>query len=176
MIQKKVEEGHFREVANPTMDEYTGRMTAVPKIRIEGGDTPATDNNDGDSDDSWHSTSSSTSVLEASDVRSFRTYSHGIVGRLVVFTKGIRYVRSLPKKEIWRLDFLEIAEMQKVQGSNVSKLGSLSTDQLDIVCVDGGAFHLEGMKERDEAFNTIIAFSSLQWQSLQIKGVSNDSK
>ena len=169
MIEKKVAEGHYRELANPVVDEYTGRMTTIPKIHVEG-DTPAiNDDYDGDSDDSWHSTSSTTSVLEASDVRSFRAYSHGLVGRLVVFTKGIRYVRSLPKKkEMWRRDFLEIAEMRKVQGSSVGALGS-SVDQLDIFCVDGGKFHLEGMRERDEAFNTIIAFSSLQWQSLQVK-------
>ena len=171
MIKSKIESGHSHELANPAIDQYTGRMTTVPKIKIEGDDS-AEDEGD-DDDEGWFSASSTTSVLEASDIRSFRAQSGSSIGRLIVFTKGIRYVRSLPRKELWRQNYLDLAEMRKVEGSNMSKLASLSPDQLEIKCVDGTKLHLEGMKERDEAFNTIIAFSSLQWQSLQIKSNSN---
>jgi len=167
MIKKNVEQGHFHQIANPAVDEYTGRIAIVPKIQVEG-DQSAKEFSD-DEDEGWHSACSTTSVLEASDIRSFRARSHGVPGRLVVFTKGIRYVRSLPKKELWRIDYLELAELRKTEGPGVSKLASLSPDQLEIKCIAGNKFCLEGMRERDEAFNTIIAFSGLQWQSLQIK-------
>lgn len=167
MIRHRVQENNSHELANPTVDVYTGRIITVPKIQIKGEDS-AHDYSD-DEDEGWFSASSTTSVLEASDIRSFRAQSGSSIGRLIVFTKGIRYVRSLPKKELWRRDYLELAEMRKVEGSKVSRLASLSPDQLEIKCVDDTKLHLEGMKERDEAFNTIIAFSSLQWQSLQIK-------
>lgn len=162
----KVEEGHWRELGNAATDHYTGHTSNVPRINVEA-DESAEKYSD-DDEDCWYSASSTTSILEATDIRSFRAQSHGSIGRLVVFTKGIRYVRSVAKKEIWRLNYMELAEMRKVEGSTISKFASLSSDQLEIKCIDGSKLHLEGMKERDEAFNTILAFSSLQWQSLQI--------
>lgn len=152
------------------MDRYTGCTITVPRIRVERSRSGESSDDD---DDGWYSADSTTSVLEASDIRSFRAQSLGVVGRLIVFSNGIRYVRSVPKKEIWRRTFLEMAEMRKVEGSTLSKLTSMSPDQLEIKCIDGSKLHLEGMRERDEAFNTIIAFSSLQWQSLQI--ISNST-
>lgn len=167
LIKQRVEEGHWHELANPTVNNYGGQITTVPKIRIENGDS-SSEEADGD-DDGWYSATSATSVLEASDLRAFRAQFSGHLGRLVVFSKGIRFVRSLPpKKETWRCDYLDLAEMRKVEGSTVSKLTSRSPDQLEIKCIDGSILQFDGMKERDEAFNTIIAFSSLQWQSLQI--------
>lgn len=167
LIKQRVEEGHYRELANPAIDGYSGQITTVPKIRVENGQSE--DEEADEDDDGWYSASSTTSVLEASDIRSFRAQYSGNLGRLIVFSKGIRFVRSLPpKKETWRCDYLELAEMRKVEGSTVSKLTSGSPDQLEIKCIDGSKLHFDGMKERDEAFNTIIAFSSLQWQNLQI--------
>ena len=167
IIENKVEKGHFRELAYPALDQYTGRMTIVPKIRVEGSDSEDEDN-DSDDDEGWYSTCSTTSVLEASDIRSFRCQSQNVIGRLVIYSKGVRFVRSLPKKELWRQNYLDLVEMRKVEGSRISKLASLSPDQLEIKVMDGSKLHLEGMKERDEAFNTIIAYSGMQWQSLQI--------
>lgn len=168
LIQKKVEESHFRELANPAVEEYSGCMITVPKIKVEASASEDEDNDD-DDDEGWYSACSTTSVLEASDIRSFRCQSHKVIGRLVIYSKGVRFVRSrLPKKELWRRDYLDLAELRKVEGSTVSKLASLSPDQLEIKCIDGIKLHLEGMKERDEAFNTIIAYSGLQWQSLQV--------
>ncbi|KAK0510724.1 hypothetical protein JMJ35_007156 [Cladonia borealis] len=172
LIKERIEEGHFRELANPALDRYTGRMTrTVPKIRVE---NPESEIEDTDDDEGWDSASSTTSVLETSDIRAFRAHCSGTTGRFIIFSKGIRFVRSfpLPKKELWRYDFLELAEMRKIEGSTFSKLVS-SPDQLEIKLTDGTKLQIEGMKERDEAFNTIIGFSSLQWQSLQIK---NDTK
>ena len=169
LIKQRVEEGNYRELADPAVDRYTGRITnAVPKIRVENSESEET-NTDDENDEGWYSASSTTSILEANDIRSFRAHFLGTIGRLIVFSKGIRYVRSLPsKKEMWRRDFLELAEMRKIEGSAMSKMVS-SPDQLEIKYTDGSKLQIEGMRERDEAFNTIIGFSSLQWQSLQIK-------
>lgn len=155
------------------MDDYTGQIAAVPTIRVGNGESSESEV-DGD-DDGWYSATSTTSVLEASDIRAFRAQFSGSVGRLIVFSKGIRFIRSFPpKKEQWRCDYLDLAEMRKVEGSTVSKITSRSPDQLEIKCIDGSKVNFEGIKERDEAFNTIIAFSSLQWQSLQI--ISNSKQ
>jgi hypothetical protein len=166
VIKNKVEKIHSHELANAAAEHHTGHIGTIPQINVEGAQS-AESYSDGD-DDSWYSADSTASVLEATDIRSFRAQWHGSIGRLVVFSKGIRYVRSVAKKEMWRRDYLELAEMRKLEGSTVSKLASFYPDQLEIKCIDGSELHLEGMKGRDEAFNTIIAFSSLQWQSLQV--------
>ena len=171
IIEKKVEEDHSQELAHPLV-QYTGRMMKVlPKIKIEGSgpeDEEEDDDDDDDDDEGWYSACSTTSILEAADIRSFRCQSHKVIGRLVVYSKGVRFIRSLPKKELWRREYLELAEMRKVEGTRISKVTSATPDQLEIKCIDGSKVHFEGMKERDEAFNSIIAFSGLQWQSLQI--------
>ena len=167
IIENRVEEGHSRELTCPAADEYAGRATTVPRIKVM--DTDSDDENvDGDDDEGWYSACSSTSLLEASDIRSFRCQSHEVIGRLIIYSKGIRFVRSLPKKELWRRSYLDLAEMRKAEGSAISRLTSISRDQLEIKCIDGSKLHFEGLRERDEAFNTVIAFSGMQWQSLQI--------
>ena len=145
---------------NPAVDRYADRiMKTVPKIRVENSGSEETDTDD--DDEGWHSASSTTSVFEASEKRSVCAHYAGAIGRLVVFSKGIRYVRSVPaKKEPWQHDFLELAEMMKVEGSAMSKVVS-SPDQLEIKLTHESKLRIEGMKERDEAFSTIIAFSSL---------------
>ena len=110
---------------------------------------------------------SSTSVLEGQDVISFRAQWNGNIGRLIVYSSGIRFVRSLPKKELWNRPFLDLVEMRKLQDSTVSKLTTKGLVQLEFTCTDGATLLLGAMKDRDEAFNTIIGFSGLQWQVLQ---------
>lgn len=174
MIKEKVEQIHSRESAEPATGKYTGRLDTIPKVRIEADD--AVDDSPYDSDDSgFYSASSTTSILESSDVRSFSAHCEGVAGRFIVFSRGIRFVRSLKKKELWRHDFLELEEMRKVEGTRMSKILS-SPDQMQIKCVDGSRLELEGLRERDEAFNTVIAFSSLQWQSLQIRENTTDQE
>ena len=164
IIEKKVEEGYSRQ---PAVDEYTGRMTTAPRIRVEGSDSKDEDNDD-DDDEGWCSACSTTSLLEASDIRSFRCQLHKVIGRLIIDLNGIRFVRSLPKKELWRQNYLGLAEMRKSTMSTLPTLASLSRNQLEIKCIDGSKLSFKGMKERDEAFNYVIAYSGMQWQSLQV--------
>lgn len=120
-----------------------------------------------DNDEDWHSATSSTSVLDDSDILSFRAHLQGVVGRLIIHSGGIRFVRSLNKKELWRRTFLELAEMRKLEGSLFSKITMKTFEQLEIKSCDGDSVLLEKLKNRDEAFNAIIGFSALQWQALQ---------
>ena len=167
LIKQKVEEGHSRELANLAIDSYTGKMKSIPKIHIDG-DISGDSLEDSSGDEDWQSTTSTTSVLEASDIRSFRARYCSNIGRFIVFSNGVRFVKSIKKAETWRVLFVELTEMRKIEGNRLSKLVS-SPDQLEIKCMDGRTIRFEGMRKRDEAFNTIIAFSGLQWQSLQIR-------
>ena len=166
LIEKKIEDGYYRDIAHPEKDEYTGRIVAIPKIQIVGDQSTKTDSED--EEDGWYSATSTSSILESSDIRSFRAQFHRAIGRIVVYSGGIRFVQNFPKRESWRITFLELAEMRKLEKGTGSKPMSLASAQLEIKCIDGSKVSLGGMKERDEAFNTIIAFSSLQWQSLQV--------
>ena len=166
IIEKKVEKDHFRELAKPAANEYCGHLTTVPEITVRGENLEDEKNTD-DDNESWYSVCSTTSVVEAFDIRSFRCQSQEVVGRLVVSLEGIRFVRSLPKKELWRRKYLDLAEMRKAEASTISGLTSLSRNQLEIICADGSKLSLKGFQERDETLNAIIAYSGMKWQSLQ---------
>ena len=116
VTRERIIEKEFEDLANPAV-RYTARMTKVPKIKIKGRDLE--DNDDDDDDEGWYTACSSNSVLESSDIRSFRCQSHKVIGRLVIYSKGIRFVRSLRRKELWRRDYLELSEMRKVEGPSV---------------------------------------------------------
>lgn len=160
MIQKRVLRDFRDENACPPHETYNGQNMAIPRVAVAEGSTD-------DDDEDWHSVSSSTSILEASDIFSFRAHSQGVVGRLIIHSGGIRFVRNLTKKELWKRTFLELAEMRKLEGSLVSKITMKTFEQLEIIFSDGESLILEKMKSRDEAFNVIIGFSSLRWQALQ---------
>ncbi|KAL8874301.1 MAG: hypothetical protein Q9174_000341 [Haloplaca sp. 1 TL-2023] len=121
------------------------------------------------SDEEYLSTSSATSVLNEADITSYRAYSQGFVGRLVIYAGGVRFIRSLKRKELWRRPFIEMVEMRKKESSTVSKISTLAPHSLELKFIDSSKLLLDGMKDRDSAFNAIIGFSSLQWQSLQPK-------
>ena len=149
------------------MEKNRRHLTTVPKVVVESSGARDEEKN-ADDDQGWYGACSNNAARETSDIQSFRCQSHNVIGRLVVHSKGIRFVRTLPMKELWRRNYLDLAEMRKVEGSTLSKLTSLSPNQLEIKCVDGSKLQLEGMKERDEAFNMIVAHSGMQWQNLQI--------
>lgn len=99
------------------------------------------------------------------DVLSLRCRYQGMAGHLVINTSGIRFIRSIPSKEVWRRPYQELAEMRKL---NEAKLTSLKREKtLELKFTDGTSDQIEAMKQRDNAFNAIIGFSGLQWQMLQ---------
>lgn len=163
IIKGKVEENHQHELETPRISVYAGQTTPAPKVTIE---ITHSDEEDSDDDDtlSWHSADSSSSVLDDSDIIAFRAHSNNHSGRFIIYANGVHFVRSLNKQELWRRSFLEIAEMRKLQGSAISQLKLKISEQLELTFTDGHSVVLDGMKDRDEAFNTIIGVSALQWQ------------
>ena len=165
IIKGKVEDAHRSEEANPTRVIYAGQTSAMPAISLAvTDDGNEAHDADVDDDESWHSADSSSSVLETTDIMSFRARSEGHIGRLVVYANGIRFVRSIKKRELWKRSFLELAEMRKLEGSKASHITLKTWEQLELTFRDGSSTILGCMKDRDEAFNTIIGFSALQWQ------------
>lgn len=130
---------------------------------------------DEDEDEDWQSVKSSTSILDGSDFVSYRAFSEGVIGRLVVYSGGIRFVSSLKSKEIWRRSFLELIEMRKKDGFAASKLPMVSSQSLELKFVDNSKIVLDGMRERNSAFSSILGMSSLQWQNLQPETANPDS-
>ena len=158
MIKRKIEQIYITK----STKRHTDQLPLIPTLDIQDYDSDSESD-----DDDWHSVSSSTSILDSSDIISFRAEWHKAIGRLIVYSSGVRFVRSLPKKELWRKPFLDLTEMRKTRGSSISKITMMTVEQLELTFVDGGSVTVEILKDRDEAFNTIIGFSALQWQVLQ---------
>ncbi|MCJ1471138.1 hypothetical protein MMC07_009786 [Pseudocyphellaria aurata] len=174
MIQKVVVQDIRDGTACPFNETCKGRM--IPRAAV------LDSNTDDDDDEDWHSAISFTNTHNDSDIISFRAYSQGLVGRLIVQSGSIRFVQSMNKKELWKRTFLELVEMSKVEESLVSRITTKKSEQLELRFNDGNLILLKKMKDRDEAFNTIIGFSSLQWQALQTdpskvsKGINRDKR
>jgi len=168
LIKRKVEQSYSLETkppgAHPNAVEVTirERFRTAPVEKFEAVSTGI----DSENEDS-QSVLSSTSILESQDIISFRAQWNRHIGRLIVHSSGLRFVRSLPKKELWNRSFLDLVEMRKLQGSTLSKLAMKAVGQLEFTCTDGAILRMEAMKDRDEAFSTIIGFSGVQWQVLQ---------
>jgi hypothetical protein len=168
LIKRKVEKGYSLETNLPDSHSNAAEETLRGKFRTGFVQEPETELTGVDSgNDDSQSVVSRTSILDSQDVISFRAQWNRHIGRLIVHSSGIRFVRSLPKKELWNRSFLDLVEMRKLQGLSLSKLVMKALGQLEFTCTDGVILRMEAMKDRDEAFNTIIGFSGLQWQVLQ---------
>lgn len=164
LVERKVNRMFNEENDGDRRPTYKARGQMIPNIIVDG--------NQSDEDEDWHSVSSTTSVLDESDIKAHRAYSQGAIGQLIIYSGGVRFVRSIKRKELWRRSFLELAEMRKWGGSSVSRLPTVPSQSLELKFIDGSKMALKGMKDRDSAFNTIVGFSGLQWQSLQAKTVT----
>lgn len=63
--------------------------------------------------------------------------------------------------------------MRKLKGSAQLRLTRHSLEQLELTFIDGDVCLLDGIKDRDAAFNAIIGFSALKWQALQTDPTEN---
>lgn len=124
---RKVEQAYAAELVQPGPGFYTGHLSA-PVVGLEDG---VDEEEEEEEKDDWHSVSSSTSILEETDIIAFRAQCGGVIGRLIVYSSGVRFVRSLVKKDIWKHNFLELAEMRKLEGGTKSKLKLMPLEQLE---------------------------------------------
>lgn len=99
----------------------------------------------------------------------FRCRYHGVPGRLGISPSGISFIRLFPAKELWSRHFHEISEMRKITGSAMGRsvVKMFEGKTLEFTFVDGDVDRVEAVRKRDEAFNSIIGFSSLMWQMLE---------
>lgn len=146
------------------------RLQAVGSSRLEVG-------NESDSDgESWYSADSSVAVISPLDVVSLRAHAQDVIGRLIISTEGIRFVRSFPRKDIWTHPYTDLKEMRKLRGSGVSKLTKSSIEQIEFEFKDGTIEKIQGTRDRDHAFNIVLGFSGLRWQALQLGTTVDNQK
>ncbi|KAI9760674.1 MAG: hypothetical protein M4579_001538 [Chaenotheca gracillima] len=182
MIGEKVEEHVEHDTANPGLTAYAGTLHA-PHIVTSNSDgvdgdiqlQASSDSSlDSESSGDYFSIESSHSILDETDLMSFRGEWNGRPGRLIVYSSGVRFVSRIPtKKECWRRGFMELREMRKRVGHAVPKALDLD-QQIVLEFTDGEVVQIKALRNRDEAFNTVIGFSGLQWQCLQTGSQKTD--
>jgi len=161
MGQQKAEDAMPHAFSNPA--HLANSKQARPDTHTE-----YSDQEDDDDDAGYETASSSLSaynVLKRVDIISFKGSFGGARGRLVIQSDGMRFMRSVPRKQLWYRQYSELLEMRKIDGTGIAKMRQQS--MLEFEYVDGNVEQVDAMKQRDEAFNTIIGFSALRWQQLQ---------
>ncbi|KAG9966189.1 hypothetical protein KCU61_g959, partial [Aureobasidium melanogenum] len=165
LIEKRVQEEWDKDLSQQRGGLAAGSLDipTVTKTKWPGDDS-SSDSEDDDAA-SFHTTDSSTSILGGLDILSFRCSMHGIPGRLIIFSDGLRYQRTSPvasaRKEVWRRLWPELVEMEKI---DIKTAGLVKTNGIRLAFADGVEVKLEHVRQRDKAFNCIIGFSGLQFQ------------
>jgi hypothetical protein len=114
----------------------------------------------------------SPSALASDGNVSFSAEWQGIPGRLVMCPTGVCFLPGARKKEMWKLPFARMKEMRKLQilaKVKPHRKRARQTDHLEFKAVDGGTLRLAMVRHRNLAFNSIIGFSKLQWQSMHTR-------
>lgn len=165
------------------LDEIAGRQRLKGTQNTTASDHEPDDTQDEEtSNSSYHSCKSNfsspySSPLFSITFLSFRALSYGHPGHLSIHRTGLFFAETLsPARRRWQYTFLDLAEMKKPDaGSRVSKFirKKARLSELELRFTDGREEVLEGMRERDGAFNAIIGFSGLRWQNLQMEKRDN---
>ena len=158
--------------SQPSLPEYAGSALTPSLIEVS-------DDYVDTSEEEWYSAGSGGSVLAGADILAFRGQSHGVPGKLIIYSGGIRFVRSLKHKELWKISFVDLMEMRKEQSSALSKVlptskyvptskvFPITSRSLEFDSVDKKGPYVVFLKERDEAFKSIIGSSNLRWKPTQ---------
>lgn len=179
MIEGIVEQEYLDEIAGRHRRNAT-QNTAASDHESDDTQDEETSNSSYQSCNSDPSSSTSKS-LHSTTFLSFRALSHGHPGHLTIHPTGLFFAEILdPTRRRWQYTFLDLAEIQKpdMVGSRVSKFirKKARLGELELWLTDGSRELLQGMRERDGAFNAIIAFSGLQWQNLRMEERNNPVK
>lgn len=177
MCREKIIEGI---VEQEYLNEIAGRKSRIARHNTAVSEHESDDFQDEETSCSSSPSSLSSKPLSSTTFLSFRAISHGHPGHLTIHPTGLFFSEILnPTRRRWQYSFLDLAEMRKPDtNSAVSKFIRKKTglSELELRLTDGRREVLEGMGERNGAFNSIIGFSSLQWQNLQMEKMNNPVK
>ena len=172
-LREKAQETRAELIAKRVQEEWNHDLSPADAERVDSlditSDTKPTrqatgvllPESDDDEDDaaSFHSTESTTSILGGLDILSFRCAMHGMPGRLVIFSDGLRFQRN--SAEVWRRLWSELVEIEKVDHKTA---GLIKSDDIRLAFTDGKEVKLEHIRQRDKTFNCILGFSGLRFQ------------
>ncbi|KAF2420342.1 hypothetical protein EJ08DRAFT_653832 [Tothia fuscella] len=92
-----------------------------------------------------------------------------ITGIVIVSFSSIRFTKTFPREEVCAYLFTDIDEILKSAGQ--AETPNNKKTSMEIVFTDGSKAKIEELKNRDELFNVVIAFSDLKWEQLQPRKV-----
>ncbi|MCJ1401827.1 hypothetical protein MMC11_005044 [Xylographa trunciseda] len=189
MISRKVEEVLHEESTQPPLATYAGHLALRSSTSSLSDDSNSDYDSDSDTSSlaSFHSAASTTSILASTAILTFRATHHASRGRLIISSSGISFQPSSrnpspsPTGPTFSIPFPSLREMRKLAtpASRLSALTHSSTLsalshaagaaglQLEFLHADGRVWGVGMGARRDEAFNAVLGFSGLQWQSLQ---------
>ncbi|KAK6498747.1 hypothetical protein TWF481_011321 [Arthrobotrys musiformis] len=93
----------------------------------------------------------------------FRCIYRGHPGKLYLSDYGLVFETEVNKKVILEVKWRDIRKIEKQETLSLGKVGKVHALGVALVC--GERIKFEAMLRRDMAFNRIIGFSGLQWQS-----------
>ncbi|MCJ1473632.1 hypothetical protein MMC13_002283 [Lambiella insularis] len=196
LISRKVEEVLEDERIHPPLPAYAGHLTVfstneAPEPNDYDHELYDTDNydhelydTDNSDTESFHSAMSTSSILSSTDILAYRAQYRGAKGKFIIHSAGVRFAPSRTsslENHSFNLPYHDISEMCKIDGaasklgkvsgsaivSKISKASGGSGQQLEFRCADSTNLLLDMAEDRDEAFNAVLGFSGVRWQSLQ---------
>lgn len=87
-----------------------------------------------------------------------------IEGTAVLTMTDIRFMRKIPRQELWRRGYKDLLRLRKGEGRISPFHGTAHLVELHFK--DGSAEKLEHLTKNDTLFNLIFAFSGLQWRQI----------
>ncbi|MCJ1437229.1 hypothetical protein MMC27_006615 [Xylographa pallens] len=189
MISRQVEEDLIADETHPPLPAYSGHL-AFPTPTTTTTTTNPTDDSDSASDygssssSSFHTPPSTPSTLASASILAFPATHTTTRGHLLLTPSGLTFRPTHPSPtspSAFHIPFAALAEMRKRSGpaahlqslAHSRALGALSKaagaagEQLVLVAAGAPERVLHMGKDRDEAFNAVVGFSGLRWQSLQ---------
>jgi hypothetical protein len=106
----------------------------------------------------------STAPLATADIFATGCTWNSLSGTIVIGVNDMRFVRRFPNKELWKRSFQELVEVKK--GNGQTSVLKTTQNFLELSFGDGHSARLEHLKNKDELFNVVLAFSGLTWQQM----------
>lgn len=174
LIERKVERKFQNDLGSVTLDPHAERVAPNPILVGEVQDhRPLTSHEDDPSsdDEGYETADSARSVCDGETLFTFRCTCNGVPGHFGITSSSLRFMPWLKQGDSWTRPFVSLVEMRKHDGSSLKRmLGPKSIAVLELTFTDGASVVLNAMRGRDKAFNTVIGFSGMEWQSLQPEG------